>query len=99
LEEMLRVPISDGALFYGKTQQRTEVIFDPRLRARTQEAARRLHELISGGVTPSARKEPKCKRCSLIDVCLPGPGSGARSARDFLAEALSETLLAEGGEE
>ncbi len=99
LEEMLNLPVPDGALFYGRAQQRTEVIFDPGLRTETREAAARLHELIAAGVTPRARKEPKCERCSLVDVCLPGAGSGARSARAFLTEALSEVLLMEAPDE
>lgn len=99
LEEMLEVSIPDGALFYGRTQRRTEVIFDSGLRAETHQAAERLHELISAGVTPRARKEPKCEHCSLLDLCLPGSGNGVRSARAFLAEALSEAISFEGKEE
>ncbi len=98
LEEMLDVSIPDGALFYGRTQRRVEVIFDSELRAETRQAAQRLHELISTGVTPRARKEGKCERCSLVDICLPGPGSGARSARAFFTEALREAQLFGGWE-
>lgn len=98
LEEMLTVSIREGALFYGRTRGRTNVILDSSLRAETEEATRRLHEIVSSGVTPPARKEPKCERCSLIDLCLPGPTSGTRSARAFLSEALSASLLGEGKE-
>jgi len=98
LEEMLTVSIPEGALFYGRTRGRVDVIFDSDLRAETEEATRRLHELVSAGVTPRAKKQPKCELCSLIDVCLPGATGGTRSARAFLAEALSDALLAEGKE-
>lgn len=52
LEEMLNIKISEGALFYGKTRRRLNVIFDEDLRQETKNAATRLHELISAGKTP-----------------------------------------------
>ena len=89
LEEMLSGEIPEGALFYGKVQRRSEVIFDSQLRTETENAARRLHELISAGKTPTARKERKCDRCSLLDLCLPRTTGEGRSARAFLSEAIS----------
>ena len=52
LEEMTRLSIPAGALFYGAPRRRTDVSFDQELRATTEQAARRLHEMIAGGVTP-----------------------------------------------
>jgi CRISPR-associated exonuclease Cas4 len=86
LEEMLAVEIPEGALFYGKTRRRKVVTLTPELRSRTEEAARRLHELIRSGVTPKAYREPKCERCSLLKLCLP-PESPRRSAGRYLASA------------
>lgn len=80
LEEMMGVAVPAGALFYGTPRRRVEVAFDAPLRAATEAAALRLHELVRGGVTPRARREPKCARCSLRHLCLPealGPGRGA----------------------
>ncbi len=95
LEEMLSGKIPEGAIFYGKVQRRNEVIFDPQLRTETESAARRLHVLISLGKTPTARKEPKCDRCSLFDLCLPQTTGEGRSAQAFLSEALSHSLEAD----
>jgi CRISPR-associated exonuclease Cas4 len=39
LEEMLNVEIKRGALFYGRTRRREEVIFDDELRRKTEDAA------------------------------------------------------------
>ena len=71
LEEMMGVRISSGALYYGKTRHRLDVIFDDDLRRRTEEAAHRLRQLFAGGVTPSAVYEPKCDSCSLYEQCQP----------------------------
>ncbi|MBM4066586.1 MAG: CRISPR-associated protein Cas4, partial [Planctomycetes bacterium] len=71
LEEMLNVEISEGALFYGQTRRREDVVFDKALRTETENAARKVHELIESGITPKAEYSKKCKLCSLLNICLP----------------------------
>jgi len=91
LEEMLAVRIDVGLLFYGRTRRRTQVVLDAPLRAETECAARRVHALIASGRTPPARREAKCKTCSLADVCLPGI-TGGRSAAGFVDRHLAGHL-------
>jgi len=90
LEEMLKVKVPVGALFYGKTHRRTDVSFDRELRALTEQTAARLHLLVTTGRTPAAAYDKKCDQCSLRDMCLPKTTSGRRSAKRFIAEALRE---------
>ncbi|MEX1244300.1 MAG: CRISPR-associated protein Cas4 [Thermoanaerobaculia bacterium] len=71
LEEMLGVPIRRGALFYGKTRRRKEIELDAELRGMTEVAARRIREIIDSRRTPLAHREPKCQRCSLLELCKP----------------------------
>lgn len=71
LEEMLHCDIPGGALYFVKTRRRQEVPFDEPLRYKTREAARRLHRILADGKTPPAMLHPKCKQCSLHDVCMP----------------------------
>jgi CRISPR-associated exonuclease Cas4 len=52
-------------------KRRTEVAFDQRLRRVTEDAAARLHELLSSTVTPAPEYGKRCESCSLIDTCLP----------------------------
>jgi CRISPR-associated exonuclease Cas4 len=94
LEEMLDVAVPTGAIFYGRTRRRHDVRFDDDLRSRTEAAAARLHELISFGVTPRARREKKCDNCSLLDLCLPDATGPGRSATRYVNRAL---VIAEGG--
>jgi CRISPR-associated exonuclease Cas4 len=89
LEEMLSTEVPEGALFYGAIQRRHDVVLEGSLRAETEEAAARLHALMDSRVTPTVKRQPKCKRCSLVDVCLPGATGKRRSARAYLAEALA----------
>src|SRR3989338_8355257 len=87
LEEMMKVEIPEGALFYGQTRRREEVVFDEKLRRETEVAAKKVHELIESGITPKAEYSKKCERCSLLHLCLPKANSKASS---YLAKAMEE---------
>lgn len=87
LEEMLNVEIKEGALFYGQTRRREDVVFDVMLRTETEEAAIKIHELIESGITPKAEYSAKCKKCSLVDLCLP---KLSQKVSNYLAKAVEE---------
>lgn len=89
LEEMMDVEIGEGALFYGETRHRLDVKFDIALRTITEDAAKRLHELIASGGTPKAEYSKKCEKCSLIELCLP---KVSRKASNYLAKVVEEDL-------
>ena len=91
LEEMLDAAVPAGALFYGQTRRRREIRFDRSLRELTEETAARLHRLIRSGITPPPVHEPKCDRCSLLEVCMPAAPS--RSARKYLEGAVRQAAL------
>jgi CRISPR-associated exonuclease Cas4 len=71
LEEMLGTTIPAGAIFHIKSKRRREIRFTPELRDKTEETARRLHELVAAGVTPPPVLMARCRGCSLHDLCLP----------------------------
>lgn len=71
LEEMLDCRINEGALFYGETRRRERVVLDEDVRSRVEALARRMHALFNSGSTPLGQKGSKCRRCSLVDICLP----------------------------
>ena len=88
LEEMMNVKIPSGAIFYGKSRHRHDVLFDDALRRKTEEIAERVHELIESRVTPKPVYEQKCKRCSLLEICLPKTIGKTRSVKRYLMNAL-----------
>lgn len=90
LEEMLNIGIPQGALFYGKTRHREDVLFDAELRDKTIHAAKRLHELIASGITPKAFYEPKCDSCSLFGLCLPKVTS--KNSSTYLSRIIREAV-------
>lgn len=90
LEEMSGAVIRAGALFYGTNRRRTEVRMDDALRGRTEELARRMHQLYSAGTTPPAVYAKKCDRCSLYERCLPRTISKRSSVQRYLARVLRD---------
>lgn len=94
LEEMLQTPVPAGAIFYGKTRRRIDVPFDVALRQRTRDAAAELHAMIRSGITPTARREKKCDRCSLLHLCMPDVLEGRELASRYLSRVAS--LVASG---
>ena len=87
LEEMLKVPIPSGSIFFGKTKRRLEVIFSKELKTRTEQASIRLHDLMRKGNTPKARYSKKCDFCSLAAVCLPKSLSSPKITEAYLKQA------------
>ncbi|MEM9941303.1 MAG: CRISPR-associated protein Cas4 [Planctomycetota bacterium] len=90
LEEMLKISIESGALFYGTRQRRTDVLFDSDLRGRTAAKAERLHQMIARRETPTAQRDKKCDKCSLLNLCMPDSmrlvkGSNSWVQRQFAA--------------
>ena len=96
LEEMLEVIVPAGAIFYGRTRRRHDVVFDPALRALTLKTIGQLHEMIRSGITPPARREKKCRSCSLLHLCIPDALQGCESASRYFHRSLQFVLNADG---
>lgn len=84
LEEMLDLRIDCGALFYGKTRRRQDVIFDAALRGETERMAKNLHELFNQRKTPKPVFDKRCPQCSFVTYCLPEKLDGRRSVSRYL---------------
>lgn len=90
LEEMLDVQIPEGAIFYGRTRRRQDVVFERELRQETVDAAERFHELFDSGHTPKPVYKKKCDRCSMYHLCLPKTVEKFRSIDRYLKNAVRE---------
>ena len=84
LEEMFKIKITNGSLFYGETRRRVNV----ELRQTVFDHALSMHELYNNGITPLPVYKSHCKSCSLIDICLPQNLSGKIKASDYLRNSL-----------
>lgn len=88
LEEMLNLPVPQGAIFYGEPRRRLEVLFTPELRARTEDLAATMHTLYAAKETPPAQPGKHCQNCSLVNQCLPHATASRLIASDWQAQLL-----------
>ena len=89
LEEMLSCHIPCGALFYGETRRREEVIFTEELRTDVKDHTTEMHEYFRRGYTPRVKPSKGCAACSIAEHCLPVMLRRS-SVRDYLAQAERE---------
>jgi CRISPR-associated exonuclease Cas4 len=71
LEEQYDIEIETGAIFYGETKRRNEVCITPKLRAIVYECTKSMHEIFKTGNIPPINKGKHCKKCSLMNICMP----------------------------
>lgn len=95
LEEMLDLRIEQGALYYGKTRHRKDVEFNEALRGETEKTSLQVHQMFSAGVTPVAEYGPKCKSCSLRDLCVPQSRSQYSRASNYLDQMIEFAISEE----
>jgi CRISPR-associated exonuclease Cas4 len=89
LEEMLHTTVPSGALFYGATHRRHDVTFDVALRSETRQLAAEVRAQLAAGRTPPPIYAPKCRACSLLELCR--PQAVTRSASAHLARLIAAT--------
>lgn len=94
LEEMLGREVPEGAVYHAVSKKRREVPFTPELRALTEAAVARLHDLLDSGSAPPPVLKPRCRGCSLRGLCLPEvfaePAKVRRMARDLFSAKPSD---------
>ena len=88
LEEMLNMSVSEGAIFYGRTRRRTDVVLDEGLRRETEQASQQVRALLSRCVTPPPVYEKRCERCSLIGECLPKKMEKKSSVKRYMQRVM-----------
>ncbi len=98
LEEMLDRPVTEGAIYYATRRRRSVIEFDAELRQRTEAMAARMQELFHSGATPAPVLTPRCRSCSLIEICQPSAIGQRGSARAFFRRSVAAVSLREEGQ-
>ena len=91
LEEMYGIRIPSGAIYYDEVKHRETILFSDSLRRTTIQCAKQMHEVFHSGTLPRATKQPSCKNCSLVDICMPEV-SNCTLARTYLSKNLYEDI-------
>lgn len=84
LEEMHKVKILSGFLYYGLPHHRYDVVFDEVLRRQTEYFASRMHELFQKAITPQPVYRKTCYSCSMINICQPKIIASGRKVSEYL---------------
>jgi CRISPR-associated exonuclease Cas4 len=71
LEEMLDVAVPRGAVYSHRTRRRHEIEIDAELRRQTIAVIEEIRALLRSQRLPPVLNDPRCRRCSLKDACLP----------------------------
>jgi CRISPR-associated exonuclease Cas4 len=82
LEEMNGKPIPKGYVYYAATGRRQEMEFSPELRQQTINTIAAVRGLIESGERPPNPYTPRCKGCSLYDICLPKETARLNGSQD-----------------
>lgn len=94
LEEMLGVTIDEGDLFYNQTRRRERVVIDGRLRQLVRATIAEVRRNIALNITPPAKKQAKCRSCSLLNLCLPSGTGPSRDPMLYLKRSMQISLAA-----
>jgi CRISPR-associated exonuclease Cas4 len=89
LEEMLGIPVKNGAIYDGTTRRRTPVEFTPELRQSVERAAARMHELHRLRITPPPVYTAACEKCSMLELCQPRARKNWNSVEQYFAGMLT----------
>ena len=87
LEEMYHCEIHSGAVFYISSHRRKKIQFTIEMRESVQQIAKALSDMLQTKIVPAAEPSPKCAKCSIKDICMPGI---AESAADYLKQISRE---------
>ncbi len=94
LEEMFQTAVREGELFYHAVRRRERVEIDARLRDLVARITGEVRANIAANTVPLAKKQAKCKSCSLLHLCLPAGTAPTRTPALYLARSLAASLSA-----
>lgn len=71
LEEIYDIHIHTGAIYYAEIRRREEIEISECLRDTVYECTNEMHKIFNEESIPPIAYNKKCKKCSLIDICMP----------------------------
>lgn len=91
LEEMFSTTIAGGAIYYGETRKREDIVFTEELRLQVRDMFREMHQYYDRKYTPRVKWSKSCNACSLKDICMPKLGKSG-SVHNYIDNALKEEI-------
>lgn len=85
LEDMLGRPVPHGAIFHTSSHRRREVAITADLQALVTQAVMAIRGMLASGQLPPPVNDPRCRECSLHELCQPEVVAAAARRRSALA--------------
>jgi len=93
LEEMYGTSIKEGAIYYTSSHGRQQVFFTEELRNKVFYVIKMMNHIRKNFIIPPAEAGPKCKKCSIREICLPELSISAEEyCRNLAHEAIGEEV-------
>ena len=89
LEEMFCAEVKEGAIFYGETRRRENILFTDELKEKVKDCFCQMHQLYDKRYTPKVKWSKSCNACSLKDICLPKLGK-TPNVKEYIHTAITE---------
>ena len=89
LEEMFSAEVKEGAIFYGETRRRENILFTDELKEKVKDCFCQMHQLYDKRYTPKVKWSKSCNACSLKDICLPKLGK-TPNVKEYIHAAITE---------
>jgi CRISPR-associated exonuclease Cas4 len=89
LEEMLRLSVPEGAIFYGEPRRREVVVLDNDLRGQVEAVTNQVRAIMTHRKMPPPQPGSHCRSCSLQELCQPQLAGGI-SAVSWIERARRE---------
>ncbi len=96
LEEMFEVRVPLGELFYHAVKKREHIEIDQQLRDQVTRTIDEIRDNITLNRVPSVKRQKKCDRCSLLNLCLPSGTGPDRNPGLYVSRALAASLRRDG---
>lgn len=97
LEEMLKVPVPGGAIYYVGSRRRRPVVFSPVDRRIVEEITPRIRDMLASDRLPDAVDDARCPNCSLMEACAPKITAHPAVIRGHYAELFHPRESVDGG--
>lgn len=86
LEEMTGKAVTVGAIYHASSHRRREVAISDELRLLVEQTVLAIREALAAAMLPPPTNDPRCRECSLIDLCQPAALAACERQRALAAQ-------------
>lgn len=93
LEEMFSCHIEKAYIFYFDNRRREEVDLTNDLRSEAENMLAEMHQYMKKSYTPKVKTTNSCKKCSLMDLCVPQLQENKKSVTEYIKSYMEDAHI------